>query len=80
MSEREQAIKLVENTPDYKIGYVIAYLQGLNAIPEEDDEDADDKFCTQLLERYRSDDTSRDFVSFEDAAKLCGVDINAIQN
>lgn len=38
MSEREQAIKLIENTPDYKIGYVIAYLQGLNAMPEEPNE------------------------------------------
>lgn len=38
MSEKELAIKLIENTPDYKIGYVIAYLQGLNAMPKEPNE------------------------------------------
>lgn len=28
MSEREQAIKLLNSVPDYKMGYVIAFLQG----------------------------------------------------
>lgn len=28
MSEREQAIKLLDSVPDYKMGYVIAFLQG----------------------------------------------------
>lgn len=28
MSEREQALALLNAVPDYKIGYVIAYLQG----------------------------------------------------
>lgn len=28
MSEREQAIQLLNAVPDYKMGYVIAYLQG----------------------------------------------------
>lgn len=34
MSDREQAIQLLSAIPDYKLGYVIAYLQGA-AIPEE---------------------------------------------
>jgi len=34
MSEREQAIQLLNSVPDYKLGYVVAYLQGA-AIPEE---------------------------------------------
>lgn len=34
MSERERAIKLLDAVPDYKLGYIIAYLQGA-AIPEE---------------------------------------------
>lgn len=29
MSERERAMQLLEEVPDYKIGYVIAYLQGV---------------------------------------------------
>ena len=28
MSEREKAIQLLNAVPDYKLGYVIAYLQG----------------------------------------------------
>ena len=39
MSDREQAISLLENVPDYKMGYVVAYLQGITA-----DEEADDAF------------------------------------
>lgn len=29
MSKREQAIQLLESVPEYKMGYVIAYLQGI---------------------------------------------------
>lgn len=29
MSDREKAVQLLDTVPDYKIGYVIAYLQGL---------------------------------------------------
>ncbi len=31
MSEREKLYQLIDAVPDYKIGYVIAYLQGLSA-------------------------------------------------
>ena len=31
MSEKERASTLLESVPDYKIGYVIAYLEGLIA-------------------------------------------------
>ena len=43
MSEKELAIKLIDRVPQYKLGYVIAYLEGLTA-----DEDEDDKFCEEL--------------------------------
>lgn len=39
MSEREQAIQLLDAVPDYKLGYVIAYLQGVSVgedIPNEE--------------------------------------------
>ncbi len=39
MSEREQAMMLLEAVPDYKIKYAIAYLQGIIAgedIPNEE--------------------------------------------
>lgn len=31
MSDRERAIQLLNAVPDYKIGYVVAYLQGVTA-------------------------------------------------
>lgn len=47
MSEREMAASLLERVPDYKMGYVLAYLQGITA-----DEAADDAFakgCTKAI-------------------------------
>ena len=75
MSNKEIAIRLLDQLPDYKIAYAVAYLQGLSA-----DEAADDQFCGKLIEDYQSSSDKDDFVSFDEAAKMCGVDINAIQN
>ena len=44
MSNREMAMALLERVPDYKMGYVLAYIQGLTA-----DEEADDIFCKKML-------------------------------
>ncbi len=35
MSDRERAIQLLDAVPDYKIGYVVAYLQGVTAGEDE---------------------------------------------
>lgn len=75
MSNKELAIQLINQMPEYKIGYAIAYLQGLGA-----DENADDAFCVQLIENYNNSDDKGEFVPFDDVAAMCGVDINAIQN
>ena len=75
MSNKELAMQLINNLSEYKLGYVVAYLQGINA-----DESADDTYCEQLLDDYNNSDDKGDFVSFEDAVKMCGVDINAIQS
>ncbi len=75
MSNREFAIELINKMPEYKIGYVIAYLQGLTA-----DEIADDSYCADLLTAYQKSTDKGDFVSFDEALKMCEVDINAIQN
>lgn len=74
MSERELAIKLVNETPDDKIGYIIAYIEGLNA-----EEKEDDRFCEKLVEEYKNSSDKGDFVSLEEAAKICGVDLNEVQ-
>ena len=68
MSEREQAAALLDAVPEYKMAYVIGYLQGLVA-----DEVADDAFCMKLYQDYLNDPERGDFVSFEDALKECGV-------
>lgn len=38
MSEREKAIQLLDAVPDYKLGYVIAYLQGVTVGEHEPNE------------------------------------------
>ena len=68
MSEKEIAMQLLNNLPDYKLGYVIAYLQ------------ADDKYCASLIKDYEDSTDKGEFVPFDEAVKMCGVDINAIQN
>ncbi len=50
MSNREMAASLLASLPEYKMGYVLAYLQGLTA-----DEEADDAFCQRMLEDYEND-------------------------
>ena len=50
MSDKEKCIKLLESVPDYKIGYVLAYIQGITA-----DEEADDRFCQRMLDNYDDD-------------------------
>ena len=50
MSDRELCVKLLDNVPEYKIGYVLAYIQGITA-----DEEADDAFCERMIENYETD-------------------------
>lgn len=50
MSNRERIIELLNVIPDYKIGYVLAYVQGVAA-----DEEADDIFCQRMMDNYEND-------------------------
>ena len=50
MSNRERIIELLNIIPDYKVGYVLAYVQGILA-----DEEADDLFCERMIENYKND-------------------------
>ena len=50
MSNREMVINLLDRVPDYKLGYILAHVQGLTA-----DEEADDAFCEKLADDYRND-------------------------
>ena len=71
MSEREMAASLLERVPDYKMGYVLAYLQGITA-----DEAADDAFCERMYESYLNDpDPEKDVTySLEECKKEWGLD------
>lgn len=71
MSNREKVIALLDSVPDYKMGYVLAYVQGITA-----DEEADDIFCERMVENYRNDPDPEkdDAVPLEDLKKLWEID------
>lgn len=69
MSNREKCVDLLNNVPDYKIGYVLAYLQGLTA-----DEEADDAFCERMYQNYLNDPDKDESYSLEDCVKEWGLD------
>ncbi len=50
MSNREKIIDLLDSVPEYKMGYVLAYIQGITA-----DEEADDLFCERMWQNYEND-------------------------
>lgn len=76
MSEREQVKQIIDQLSDYKISHLLLFLRGVQFA----DEMSDDKFCEQLINNYESSTDKGDFVSFDEAVKMCGVDIDAIQN
>lgn len=71
MSNKERIIELLDVVPDYKMGYVLAYVQGIAA-----DEEADDLFCQRMLENYENDpDPEKDKIySLEECMKAWGLD------
>lgn len=50
MSNKEKIVQLLDIVPDYKMGYVLAYVQGITAY-----EEADDIFCQKMIEDYEND-------------------------
>lgn len=70
MSNRERIIELLDSIPDYKIGYVLAYVQGVAA-----DEEADDIFCQRMVESYENaPDEDKESVPFAECLKEWGLD------
>lgn len=70
MSNKERALRLIEDLPEYKMGFVVAYLQGLSA-----DEAEDDAYCEGLLTAYQNDPDphKHDTVPIEQLAADLGV-------
>lgn len=68
MSTRELCAKLMDNVPDSKIGYLLAYLQGLVA-----DEPDDDAFCKQLIAQYEADPDKEDSYTLQECLQEWGL-------
>ena len=73
MSEREQAKKIIDRLPDYKIGNILLFLKGVQF----DDDIEDDIFCEQLAERYFNDPDpeKEESITIEELAKDLGIDL-----
>ena len=73
MSVREQLNQLTATLPDYKLAYVLAYVQGL--IADEESEKQDDLYCEQLLKNYQNDQDPQkhDAIPLEQLAQELGV-------
>lgn len=50
MDYKNKIIQLLDDVPDYKMGYILAYIQGITA-----DEKFDNIFCERMLENYNND-------------------------
>ncbi len=69
MSNKERIIELLDNIPEYKIGYVLAYVQCVAA-----DEEADDIFCERMVENYNNaPDEDKEDIPLEDCLKEWGL-------
>lgn len=69
MSEKEQLLQLIDNMPDYKIGYILAYAKGITA-----EEQADNDFCEALYQDYMNDSDKDESYSLEDCKKEWGLE------
>lgn len=70
MSNRERIIELLDAIPDYKIGYVLAYVQGVAA-----DEEMDDLFCQRMVESYENaPEEDKEGIPLEECLKEWGLD------
>ena len=70
MSYRERAIELLNAVPDYKIGYVVAYLQGITAGQIE--EVKPDEWDLKMIEEAKRENDGESIV-IEDLAKDLGI-------
>ncbi len=73
MSEREQAKQIIDRLPDYKIGNLLLFLQGMQF----DDEIEDDLFCERMWENYLNDPDPHkgDTITLEELEAELGIEI-----
>ena len=70
MSDKEKAMKLLSEMPEYRVKYVLAFIEGITAEDKEDDE-----FCEAMYQRYLDDDDPEkdDVYTLEDCEKEWGL-------
>ena len=73
MSEREQAKRIIDSLPEYKIGSLLLFLKGIQF----DDELEDDLYCEKLAEAYLNDDSpdKHETITLEELAKREGIEL-----
>ena len=70
MSNKERVIELLDNVPEYKMGYVLAYVQGITA-----DEEEDDIFCQRMVENYENaPDDEKEGIPLDECLREWGLD------
>ena len=71
MSNKEKIITLLEDVPEYKLGYILAYIQGITA-----DDENDDLYSRKLAESYLNDPKSEqeETYTLEECKKEWGLD------
>ena len=70
MSNKERVVELLDNVPEYKMGYVLAYVQGITA-----DEEADDIFCQRMIENYENaPDDEKEDIPLDECLREWGID------
>ena len=73
MSEREQAKQIIDKLPEYKIGDLLLFLQGMQF----DDEIEDDLYCQKLYEDYLNnpDPDKHETITIEELAARENIDL-----
>ena len=73
MSEREQAIQILGQLPEYKISRILDFLRGVQF----DDDLEDDAFCERLYQQYLDDPDphKHDTISIEELAAREGIEL-----
>ncbi len=71
MSEREQAKQIIDRLPEYKIGRLLLFLQGMQF----DDEIEDELYCARLMDDHRNASSAEpeELITLEELAKREGI-------
>lgn len=72
MSNKDKIIQLLNHVPEYKMGYVLAYIQGITA-----DEETDEQYCEEMAEAYLKE-KNHEAIPFEQAIQEAGLSLDDI--